>query len=118
MLEKFIYTNQCFFFYITIQYQPQDNLHRKLAEETPFGIEMVNIQHLWSLDTTYEHVKICVVDTGYDLGHPDLPSNNVTGWDPTTGSYADGLWYVDGHSHGTHCAGTIGAIGGNDGKST
>jgi len=77
---------------------------------------MVNVQHLWNLEgATYEHVKICVVDTGYDLGHPDLPSDNVTGWDPTTGSYADGLWYVDGHSHGTHCAGTIGAISGNDG---
>lgn len=38
----------------------------------------------------------------------------MTGWDPTEGQYASGLWYVDGHGHGTHCAGTIGAIGENN----
>ena len=76
---------------------------------------MVNVTHLWDIPHKQD-VTICVIDTGYDLGHPDLPANpefNVTGWDPTTGSYASGLWYVDGHGHGTHCAGTIGAIGNN-----
>jgi hypothetical protein len=90
--------------------------NRKLAESRPYGIDMVNVTHLWDLPPVLDKVKICVIDTGYDLGHPDLPgeAHNVTGWDPTTGTYASGLWYVDGHSHGTHCAGTIGAIGGND----
>ena len=72
--------------------------------------------HLWDIPHKQD-VTICVIDTGYELGHPDLPANpeyNVTGWDPTTGTYASGLWYVDGHGHGTHCAGTIGAIGNND----
>lgn len=82
-------------------------------ETTPWGIDMVNITHLWSLPPA-QHVKICVIDTGYDLGHEDLPDNvtyPVTGWD--TGNAAKGVWHIDGHSHGTHCAGTIGAIGGN-----
>lgn len=60
-------------------------------------------------------ITICVVDTGYDLGHidlPQLPLQNVTGWD--TGNPNNGVWDVDGHSHGTHCAGSIGAIGNND----
>ena len=64
------------------------------------------------------HIKICVVDTGYDLGHDDLPTENVTGWDPSSDEDPGfGVWYVDGEDgHGTHVAGTIGAIGGNNGE--
>lgn len=57
---------------------------------------------------------MCVVDTGYDLGHVDLPRpplQDVTGWD--TGNPTNGVWDVDGHSHGTHCAGSVGAMGEN-----
>ena len=65
-------------------------------------------------------IKICVVDTGYDLGHVDLPFDNVTGWEPNIPElYPDfGVWDVDLHSkgHGTHSAGIIGAIGGNKGE--
>eukprot|EP00584_Thalassiosira_punctigera_P007945 CAMPEP_0172538382 /NCGR_PEP_ID=MMETSP1067-20121228/9762_1 /TAXON_ID=265564 ORGANISM="Thalassiosira punctigera, Strain Tpunct2005C2" /NCGR_SAMPLE_ID=MMETSP1067 /ASSEMBLY_ACC=CAM_ASM_000444 /LENGTH=1434 /DNA_ID=CAMNT_0013323865 /DNA_START=104 /DNA_END=4408 /DNA_ORIENTATION=- len=100
---------------LNIEYAPEhEDDHddrRRLAEDTPYGINHVNVTHLWSIEPQ-QHVKICVIDTGYDLGHPDLPSDGVTGWDahsPETQS-----WDVDGHSHGTHCAGTIGAIGGND----
>ena len=50
------------------------------------------------------------------LGQADLPANPEfkTGRDPSSGAYASGLWYVNGHGQGTHCAGTIGAIGNND----
>lgn len=54
------------------------------------------------------------MDTGYDLGHvdlPQLPVQNISGWD--TGNANNGVWNVDGHSHGTHCAGSIGALGSN-----
>ncbi len=86
---------------------------RRLAEVTPYGINMVNVTHLWS-KTPASNITICVVDTGYDLGHQDLP--DATGWHQvnTDGSTPFGKWDVDGHGHGTHCAGTIGAIGGND----
>lgn len=89
---------------------------RRLAEATPYGINMVNVSHLWTKTPKMTTpIKICVVDTGYDLGHPDLPTN-VTGWHKVNsdGSKPFGEWDVDGHGHGTHCAGTIGAIGGND----
>ena len=81
---------------------------RRLAEETPYGINMVNASHVWP-ETPLANIKICVVDTGYDLGHVDLPTDGVQGYD----QYGQ-LWSNDGNSHGTHCAGTIGAIGGND----
>ena len=58
--------------------------------------------------------KVCVVDTGYHITHDDLPkaSDGVAGYTP--GDYSPEVWNIDGHGHGTHCAGTIGAIGGND----
>ena len=55
------------------------------------------------------------MDTGYALGHPDLPNNEthrVTGW----AAPALGEWSEDGNGHGTHVAGTIGAIGDNAGE--
>uniref|UniRef100_A0A7S2LU14 subtilisin n=1 Tax=Skeletonema marinoi TaxID=267567 RepID=A0A7S2LU14_9STRA len=94
---------------------------RRLAETTPYGINLVNASHVWSktAPAAAEPIKICVVDTGYDLGHPDLPSDvahNVSGWHQVNsdGSTPFNLWDVDGHGHGTHCAGTIGAIGNNE----
>jgi len=78
-------------------------------EEVPYGITMVEAEN-FALGAN--PVKVCVVDTGYGLGHPDLPTNahGVSGTDTSSGS-----WDGDGHGHGTHCAGTIGAIG-NNGK--
>jgi len=94
---------------------------RRLAESTPYGINLVNASHVWAktAPAAAEPIKICVVDTGYDLGHPDLPNDvahNVSGWHQvnTDGSTPFDLWDVDGHGHGTHCAGTIGAIGNNE----
>ncbi len=85
---------------------------RRLAEETPYGIDMVNAEYVWNKGAPQSTIKICVVDTGYDLGHEDLPtaSDGVEGWGP---GGAFGLWDEDGNGHGTHCAGTIGAIGNN-----
>lgn len=56
--------------------------------------------------------KVCIIDTGYDMTHPDLSSepNVVTGY---TGSLSAGDWSFDGNGHGTHVAGTIAALGGN-----
>mmetsp|Transcript_5909 Transcript_5909/g.8582 ORF Transcript_5909/g.8582 Transcript_5909/m.8582 type:complete len:1387 (+) Transcript_5909:150-4310(+) len=93
---------------------------RRLAQETPYGITMVNASYVNSKPPVMQDpIKICVVDTGYDLGHPDLPNgeeHNVTGWHKVNadGSTPFNKWDIDGHGHGTHCAGTIGAIGTND----
>ena len=59
--------------------------------------------------------KICVVDSGYDVTHPDLPTLDKTA--DGNNPYGSGEWFVDGnvHGHGTHCAGTIGAIGNSGG---
>merc|ERR1712174_152147 len=58
-------------------------------------------------------IKVCVADTGYDLGHEDTPKDNdVTGTDNP--EYSNDRWDRDPHGHGTHCSGTVSALGGND----
>ncbi|OHU85372.1 MULTISPECIES: S8 family serine peptidase [Pseudoalteromonas] len=81
-----------------------------MAESTPYGINMVQANQL--ADTMSGNRKVCIMDTGYTLNHPDLPSTGITGNDGH-GSNDTGNWYNDGNGHGTHVAGTIAAIGGN-----
>jgi serine protease len=58
--------------------------------------------------------RVCVVDTGYDITHEDLPKastgSSVTGTDGVSGE----PWNEDDHGHGSHCAGTIAAVGNNN----
>ncbi|MFC0108992.1 S8 family serine peptidase [Kibdelosporangium aridum] len=46
-------------------------------------------------------VRVAVLDTGFDVRHPDFAGRNVT-----TASFIRGEDVQDGHGHGTHCIGT------------
>ena len=46
-------------------------------------------------------IRIAVLDTGIDLGHPDFAGRVLA-----SQSFIPGAAVQDGHSHGTHCAGT------------
>ncbi len=92
---------------VSIEVDPKRYL---LAESTPYGIPMVQANQL--SDSLSGNRKVCIMDTGYTLNHPDLPSTGITGSDGY-GSNDTGNWYNDGNGHGTHVAGTIAAIGGN-----
>jgi subtilisin family serine protease len=83
---------------------------RNLVDQVPYGIGLVQADQLVQGPN---EVIVCVVDTGYGLGHPDLPNitHGIKGYSPYG---TNERWDVDGNSHGTHCAGTIGAIGSND----
>jgi subtilisin family serine protease len=50
-------------------------------------------------------VSVAVVDTGIDYNHPDLAANYAGGK-----GFVGGDDPMDDHSHGTHCAGTLGAV--------
>ena len=62
-------------------------------------------------DAFVSNRKVCIIDSGYHIKHRDLPSQNVTGYD---GPFTAGPWNEDGSGHGTHVAGTIAALGGNN----
>ena len=46
-------------------------------------------------------VRVAVLDTGFDSGHPDFVGRSVT-----MRSFIEGEEPQDGHGHGTHCIGT------------
>jgi len=85
-------------------------------QQAPWGLSTVQADQL--SQGTAAKPFICVIDTGYGVGHEDLPTpskHGVDGYSWYNDVHGqDQLWDVDGNSHGTHCAGTIGAIGGND----
>lgn len=90
----------------------------------------ISAPQIWDLMTGDAQVVIAGIDTGMDYNHPDLASNiwhntletingldddgngyvdDVRGWNFVTGNNSP----MDDHGHGTHTAGTIGAVGNN-----
>ena len=85
----------------------------------------------WDITTGDTNIIVGVIDTGIDYLHPDLSANIWTNWDeiPGNGIDDDNNGYIDDvhgwdfsnndnnpmddNFHGTHVAGTIGAVGNN-----
>ncbi|MFA5143347.1 MAG: S8 family serine peptidase [Candidatus Omnitrophota bacterium] len=80
-----------------------------------WGVVKTQADKAW--DTTQgEGVVVAVSDTGVDYNHPDLKANM---WKDKNGScgynfVADNTDPMDDFGHGTHCAGTIAAVGNNN----
>ncbi|MDO9137962.1 MAG: S8 family peptidase, partial [Lutibacter sp.] len=74
------------------------------VQETPWGITRVN-----GIPNYTGSAVAWVIDTGIDLDHPDLNVNAARGFNAFT-SGRDAGAPDDGNGHGSHVAGTIGAI--------
>ncbi|HEX2045680.1 MAG TPA: S8 family peptidase [Gaiellaceae bacterium] len=100
-----------------------------------WGLGAIGAPSAWDAGTGSANVVVGVVDTGIDVGHPDLAANAwVNPGEDCAGCRSDGVdndgnGYVDDwrgwdfvsgdndpsddNGHGTHVAGTIGAVGNN-----
>jgi len=75
-----------------------------LAETIPAGVAQIKAHLAWDCSRG-KAVKVGVLDTGIDSGHPDLASNYRGGISFVAGETSP----MDYNGHGTHCAGTIAA---------
>ena len=73
-----------------------------------WGLEKISAEMAWSL-ANGAGVKVAVIDTGVDAGHPDLAGQVISGYNVMTKSVTD----TDDNGHGTHVAGTIAAVANN-----
>ncbi len=94
-----------------LSYQsPNDPLFSRL-----WGMRQINAPVAWTSGIS-SSVIVAVIDTGIDYDHPDLKrnvwtsANGTHGFNAITGSEDP----MDDNGHGTHCAGTIAAVGNND----
>lgn len=91
----------------------------------------IDAPEAWDINTGSGNTIVAVIDTGVDYLHPDLAANMWVNGDEIAGNSIDddGNGYIDDihgydffnndgnpmddHNHGTHVAGTIGAVGNN-----
>ncbi|SFR67812.1 S8 family peptidase [Anaeromicropila populeti] len=96
-----------------------------------YGMEKISAPGAWDMCTGTSDIVVGIIDSGVDYTHPDL-ANNIwvnpgeiagNGIDDDANGYIDDIhgWNfvddsndpMDDNGHGTHVAGTVGAVGNN-----
>jgi subtilisin family serine protease len=119
-----LYVEPDYIFYAVVT--PNDPLWGNL-----YGMSKINAPAAWDTFTGDANSVVAIIDTGIAYNHPDLAANMWhnpgeiagNGLDDDGNGYIDDVYGwdfanndsdpFDGHSHGTHTAGTVGAVGNN-----
>ncbi|RMF95626.1 MAG: serine protease [Gammaproteobacteria bacterium] len=117
-----------------VAYASPNFLRRVHAQpnDSAYGVQwhypLINLPAAWDLETGSPAVTVAVIDTGILGAHPDLQGRLLPGYDfisdPANAADGDGLdpdptdpgdggGVAPSSFHGTHVAGTIGAVGNN-----
>ncbi|MBZ4654317.1 MAG: aerolysin [Peptococcaceae bacterium] len=99
-----------FFFYPPVPQQPPDQKEPLPPQVFPrqsvdWGIKRIGAPQVWN-KLRERRIKVGIIDTGIDYFHPDLKENIRDGISTLDGYPS----YRDDYGHGTHVAGTIGAL--------
>jgi ELWxxDGT repeat protein len=115
----------------TMSTTPNDALFSSLWGMNSTTDVDIDAPEAWDLSTGSSSVVVADIDTGIDYTHPDLAANMWTnpgevagdGIDNDGNGYVDDVYGIDAYNgdsapmddngHGTHTAGTIGAVGNN-----
>jgi serine protease len=89
-----------------IEYIEADAIRQPMAQTVPYGIPMVQAQDAWAAGGDGSNILVCVIDSGINAQHEDF--GNITGGHPSG-------WNSDTCGHGTHVAGSVGALNNNTG---
>jgi serine protease len=89
-----------------IEYIEEDAIRSPMAQTVPYGIPMVQAPDAWAAGGDGSGILVCVIDSGINAQHEDF--GNITG------GYPNG-WNSDTCGHGTHVAGSVGALNNNVG---
>ncbi|OVE81152.1 hypothetical protein BVY03_04495 [bacterium K02(2017)] len=87
-----------------------DQIRTPSSESTPYGVPLIQADLLTD-QSAIGDVTVCIIDSGYYIGHEDLTTNlNVT----ASSDIGTGNAFIDGCGHGTHVGGTVSAVGQNN----
>jgi len=76
------------------------------------GID-IKAEQAWTITKGNSNVRVAIIDTGVDLTHPDLEDNLLQGYDVDNGYYPGSGAPIYNDTHGTACAGIVGALQNN-----
>lgn len=93
----------------TIRYVEHNGRMWPIGQTTPYGVRQVSADITINNGETASGVSIAILDTGIDATHEDLKTNIGQGID-CGGSRCREAVADDDRSHGTHVAGTAGAV--------
>lgn len=95
-----------------MHFLPNDPLYQQL-----WGMEKIGMPTAWNYSTGSCDVAVGVIDSGIACNHPDIRRNM---WISRNGRLRNGWNFADNtinamdtNGHGTHVAGTVGAVGNN-----